>query len=86
MPTIRLSRTARKSLTRLMRADPGRGQQATDTIDALAEDPRPDGAKKLKGKLKGRWAVRAGIHIRVVYRIEGDEILIIDIGQREGAY
>ncbi len=43
-------------------------------IDALADDPRPAGAKKLKGR-DGLWRIRAGDY-RIVYEV-GDQILVV---------
>ena len=43
-------------------------------IDALADDPRPAGAKKLKGA-DDLWRIRAGDY-RIVYQIR-DRILLV---------
>ena len=47
-------------------------------ILALSEDPRPLGAKKLKGRLEGWW-VRVG-HYRILYQID-DEAATITIAR-----
>ncbi|WP_407692831.1 type II toxin-antitoxin system RelE family toxin [Reichenbachiella agarivorans] len=52
----------------------------------LANDPRPSGAKKLKGNSQN-WRIRIGNH-RVLYTID-DEIRIVDIrkvGHRKDSY
>lgn len=46
-------------------------------IDALAEQPRPTGCKKLKGANENLWRIRVGDY-RVVYLI-ADKIEVIDI-------
>jgi mRNA interferase RelE/StbE len=43
-------------------------------IDALADNPRPSGAKKLKGRSE-MWRIRAGDY-RIVYEIR-DRILVV---------
>jgi mRNA interferase RelE/StbE len=55
-------------------------------IDELSENPRPAGAKKLKGSSE-LWRVRAGDY-RVVYSIHDDVLLIlaIKIGHRRDVY
>jgi mRNA interferase RelE/StbE len=55
-------------------------------IDELAENPRPPGAKKLKGSSE-LWRVRAGDH-RVVYSIQDDVllVLVVKIGHRRDIY
>ncbi len=44
-------------------------------IDALAYDPRPAGAKKLKG-LGDLWRIRAGDY-RIVYQIRNQSLVIL---------
>jgi mRNA interferase RelE/StbE len=55
-------------------------------VDALAENPRPAGAKKLKGSSE-LWRVRAGDY-RVIYSIHDDVllILVVKIGHRGDVY
>jgi len=55
-------------------------------IDALAENPRPPGAEKLKGA-KDLWRVRAGDY-RVLYTIRDDVlvVLVIRVGHRREVY
>ena len=40
-------------------------------IEALADDPRPPGCRKLAGR-KDEWRIRVG-NWRVIYRVEGEE-------------
>jgi len=56
------------------------------SILALSEDPRPIGAKKLRGG-PDNWRIRIGDY-RVVYSVD-DEILVVDVrkvGHREDIY
>lgn len=62
-------------------------EDITAAIDALSDNPKPRGAKKLKGEHAGLWRIRVGDY-RVVYSVE-DKILLVTvvwIGQRGGAY
>jgi mRNA interferase RelE/StbE len=45
-------------------------------IDALAENPRPPGAKALQGTERGYLRIRVGDY-RVVYRVEDDRLLVV---------
>ena len=55
-------------------------------IEALAEDPFPRNAKKLRGE-PGVWRIRAG-DWRVVYTVEADRlvVLVLMIGGRGDVY
>ena len=59
-----------------------------DAVGALAENPRPDGCKKLKGQWSGAYRIEVASQYRVVYEVHDDEILvyIIRIGTRQGVY
>jgi mRNA interferase RelE/StbE len=56
-----------------------------DAAQALAEEPRPSGCKKLKGR-EG-WRIRIGDY-RMIYEIDDDQqtILIVHIGHRRDVY
>ncbi len=60
-------------------------QRVVEAIQNLAENPRPAGCKKLKGRLGYR--IRTGDY-RVVYEIDDDRlvVLIIDTGHRREIY
>jgi mRNA interferase RelE/StbE len=80
---IELSRGAEKVLAAL----PGEARdRIASKIDALTENPRPQGAKKLSGE-DDLYRVRAGDY-RVVYEIR-DRVLIVlvlNIGHRREVY
>lgn len=46
-----------------------------EAIEALADDPRPPGCRKLEGR-ENEWRVRVGTW-RVVYRIEEDRVVVL---------
>ena len=45
-------------------------------IELLSVDPRPPGAKMLRGGEHGRWRVRVGDY-RIVYAIEDNRLLVL---------
>ena len=53
-------------------------------IDALANDPRPPGTKKLQGG-GGLHRIRVG-NYRIIYLIEGDEVIVARTGDRKEVY
>ena len=55
-------------------------------IDALADNPRPPGAKKLVGA-EGLWRIRVGDY-RIIYAIEYDRllVLVVEVGHRREVY
>lgn len=62
-------------------------RQISKAIDGLANNPRPQGCKKLKGEQEYIWRIRAGDY-RVLYTIE-ETIRVIDIrriGHRKDVY
>ncbi len=72
---------------RQLRKLPRRDQRRIlDTIELLADDPRPTGAKKLHGA-DALWRIRAGDY-RVVYTIENTKliVLVLRIRHRKDVY
>ncbi len=55
-------------------------------LEALAEDPRPPGVRKLAGTEDG-YRVRLGAY-RILYRIEADRlvVLVMRVGHRREVY
>jgi mRNA interferase RelE/StbE len=73
-----MSRFPRREYERVLRA-----------IEGLAEDPKPTGARKMRGTGNLRdWRIRVGRDYRVIYRIDDDarEVLILEAGPRQGIY
>ena len=55
-------------------------------IDALADNPRPAGSKRIRG-YSNRYRIRVGVH-RVVYDVKDDLllVLVLRIGHRSTVY
>jgi mRNA interferase RelE/StbE len=70
----------------LKRCAPDLLRRLADAIDALADEPRPSGCKKLVGQ-RDHWRVRVG-DWRIIYTIEDDVLLvvIVEVTPRGGAY
>jgi mRNA interferase RelE/StbE len=84
MYTIRFKKSAEKELERLPAQIIKRIGKA---IDALKENPRPSGSKKLEGQQESLWRIRIGDY-RVIYSVE-DVIKIVEIrkvGHRKEIY
>jgi mRNA interferase RelE/StbE len=60
-------------------------QKILRRIQALTEDPRPQGYEKLTGQ--ERYRIRQG-HYRIVYSIQDKELTvwIVKVGHRKGVY
>ena len=71
--TIEISTSAAKALAKLEKANRLR---IAGAIELLSVDPRPPGAKMLRGGGHGRWRVRVGDY-RIVYAIEDDRLLVL---------
>lgn len=82
MYQVQISNRATKALEKL---PDGLYERVTEAVQELADNPRPPGCKKLKGRQGYR--IRVGDY-RVVYEIEDDKllVLIIDIGHRREIY
>ncbi|HEX9958989.1 MAG TPA: type II toxin-antitoxin system RelE/ParE family toxin [Fibrella sp.] len=80
--TVLLTRTAQKQLDKLPESV---ADTLLEAIELLAIDPRPDGCKKLKGRLGYR--IRKG-NYRILYDVQ-DAVLIVEvitIGHRSAIY
>lgn len=79
---VQISNRASKALEKIAYTDYVR---IVERIRNLAINPRPNGCKKLKGRIGYR--IRVG-NYRIVYDIEDDKlvVLIIDIGYRKDIY
>jgi len=80
--SIFITRQAQKELTKLSTND---YLKIKAKIQALSENPRPPGSKKLKGR-EG-WRIRSG-NYRVIYDIKDDKLLvkILKIRHRKDIY
>jgi len=80
---ITFARSARKELERFS-ADVV--NQMFPKIEALAQDPRPPGCRKLRG-FEYLWRIRIGDY-RVIYQVFNDEMVIdiVAVRHRSQAY
>ena len=80
---LRIKKSAAKELEAIPRKSDRRRLVAR--IQALAENPRPRGCKKLSGS--ERYRVRQGSY-RIVYAIEDDQfvVYVVKIGDRKRVY
>jgi mRNA interferase RelE/StbE len=80
--SIKIERTARKRIASL---EVGLQRRILQAIEGLAENPRPSGCKKLRGREEYR--VRVGDY-RVVYEVRDDLliVLIVRVAHRGDAY
>ncbi len=81
--TINFAPSAAKELKKLDRPVLLRLKEA---IDSLADNPRPNGVKKLSGE-DDLWRIRVGDY-RIVYTIEDDIVLVtvVRVRHRRDAY
>lgn len=76
--TIEITSSARKEIRRL---DPQIRSQVEAVISGLAQQPRPNGVKKLSGR-QHTYRVPAANDWRVVYEVH-DDIVTVDVIQIE---
>lgn len=79
---VEILRRAQKQLAKL----PGQEiERVAGAIRSLAEDPRPQGSKKLTGR--DGWRIRVGSY-RVIYEIEDviRIVTVLDVGHRKDVY
>ncbi len=81
---VRIKRSAAKALGRLEKRT---RRRLWARIRALAEDPRPPGAKALQEPWKGHYRLRVGDH-RILYTVEDDRllVLVVRVGERGRVY
>lgn len=80
---LRIKKSAAKELEAISRKADRR--RIVSRIDALAENPRPDGCRKLSGS--ERYRIRQGSY-RIVYAIEDKELVVyvVKIADRKSVY
>ncbi len=83
MYRIEFRPAAVKQLQALQRRDQRR---IVRRIEALADDPRPDGARKLAGS-DSTYRIRVGAY-RIIYDVLGRKllILVVKVGHRRDVY
>ena len=80
---LRIKKSAAKELEAISRKSDRK--RITSRIQGLADNPRPDGCKKLSGS--ERYRIRQGPY-RVVYAIEDDQLVVyvVQISDRKSVY
>lgn len=80
--TVYLSKRAKKELDKLSDSN---AQPILSAIANLAEDPRPNGCKKLKGR--DGYRIRIG-NYRVIYEVIDSQLIVdvITLGHRKDIY
>ncbi|WP_111671123.1 type II toxin-antitoxin system RelE family toxin [Algoriphagus litoralis] len=80
--TVYLSKRAKKELDKLSDSN---AQPILSAIANLAEDPRPNGCKKLKGR--DGFRIRIG-NYRVIYEVIDSQLIVdvITLGHRKDIY
>lgn len=80
---VEVARRAAKTVTGL---DKPVRRKVLAAIEALADDPRPTGCKKLTGA--DAWRIRAAKDWRIVYEIHDRVLLVtvVDVGHRREIY
>ncbi len=76
MYRVRLARRAERGLRRIRQGDPRGFERVATAILALADDPRPGGASKLKEFDPPAGRLRVGEY-RIVYEIYEEEVVVI---------
>ena len=79
---VRFARPVAKELRRLDRRE---AKRVVETVEALADDPRPTGAEKVQGSPYLR--IRVG-NYRIVYEVRDEElvVLVVKVGHRREVY
>lgn len=80
-----LSRTARRQLARLAKSSPERLNRVLEVMTDVAVEPF-EGLHKpesLRGDLSGYWSVRLNRKDRLVYRVDGEKLIVESV---EGHY
>lgn len=87
MPTKYTIKFNRRYLKDLEKIPFKNREQIRKDILSLADDPRPDNCKKLKGCEEDTYRIRCG-NYRVVYSIRDDIllVLIVKVGHRKDVY
>jgi mRNA interferase RelE/StbE len=82
--SVEFAPAAAKALSRVERRTRLR---IAGVIELLAVDPRPPGAKMLRGEERGVWRVRVGDY-RVVYTVEDERLVVLVVrgAHRREAY
>ncbi|SHG68123.1 mRNA interferase RelE/StbE [Fodinibius roseus] len=78
------SKRARRDIKKM---DPDAQAQIIEAAEALAENPRPQSSKPMRGEYKGFWRERTG-NYRIIYEIQDQKLVVFVIraGHRKDIY
>jgi mRNA interferase RelE/StbE len=76
MYEVRLARQAERRLRRIRRGDPSGYRRLSGAINALGQEPRPDGAIRLTGVDPPAWRLRVGGY-RIVYEVRDADLVVL---------
>ena len=78
----------RRTFKRKTRKNPPLRERILETLERLAEDVFDPRLKthKLRGQLEGLWACQVDYDCRIVFALEKDMIVLIDIGTHDEVY
>lgn len=86
MPKVYWKSASTEKAFKKLSLSPGQREEAEKLIASLEFDPRPVGCKKTSGKWKEHYRIDFGVDFRLIYRIEGDALTIVAIGDRKEIY
>lgn len=78
---IRVTRRAQKDLADLPEQLQAKAQEVIQGVET-----QPNAGTKLRGKLNGKWAVRLGRSHRIIYEIDGSDVVVLVVRDRKDAY
>jgi mRNA interferase RelE/StbE len=87
--TVSTKRSARKAIDKIPQRKAR--ERVEDTIEDLAEEPRPPNSKKLQGKHSSYRRIDVGGvggEYRIIYEVRDKElvVVVVIVAQREGVY
>ncbi len=87
--TVSTKRSARKAIDKIPQRKAR--ERVEDTIEDLAEEPRPPNSKKLQGKHSSYRRIDVGGvggEYRIIYEVRDKELVVavVIVAQREGVY
>ncbi len=87
--TVSTKRSARKAIDKIPQRKAR--ERVEDTIEDLAEEPRPPNSKKLQGKPSSYRRIDVGGvggEYRIIYEVRDKElvVVVVIVAQREGVY
>ncbi len=86
MPKVYWKSASTEKVFKKLTLTPEQRDEADKLIASLEAEPRPPGCRKTSGKWKEHYRVDFAVDFRFIYRIEGDAVTIVAIGDRKEIY